>query len=117
MGALRLARTRTGGTEKARNRSALPFATGENGLDTSALCTWLWDAACAIRGAQDAPKFKDFILPLVFYKRLSDHRWASPPPQCSVRWSAPGHRLTHRAYPLRKRLTSSTSCSRRCWRN
>jgi type I restriction enzyme M protein len=72
MGAIRLARTRTGGTEKARNRSALPFATGENGLDTSALCTWLWDAACAIRGAQDAAKFKDFILPLVFYKRLSD---------------------------------------------
>ena len=25
-----------------------------------------------IRGADDAPKFKDFILPLIFYKRLSD---------------------------------------------
>ena len=25
---------------------------------------WLWDAACEIRGATDAPKFKDFILPL-----------------------------------------------------
>ncbi|MBD2773497.1 SAM-dependent DNA methyltransferase [Iningainema sp. BLCCT55] len=34
--------------------------------------TWLWDAACKIRGATDAPKFKDFILPLIFYKRLSD---------------------------------------------
>ena len=34
--------------------------------------TWLWDAACAVRGATDAPKFKDFILPLVFFKRLSD---------------------------------------------
>jgi type I restriction-modification system DNA methylase subunit len=34
--------------------------------------TWLWDAACAIRGSTDAPKFKDFILPLVFFKRLSD---------------------------------------------
>ncbi len=33
---------------------------------------WLWDAACAIRGAQDAPKFKDYILPLVFVKRLCD---------------------------------------------
>ncbi len=33
---------------------------------------WLWDAACAIRGAQDAPKFKDYILPLVFTKRLCD---------------------------------------------
>ena len=44
----------------------------EEHLDISALETWLWDAACAIRGATDAPKFKDFILPLVFFKRLSD---------------------------------------------
>lgn len=41
-------------------------------LDVSALETWLWDAACSIRGATDAPKFKDFILPLIFFKRLSD---------------------------------------------
>ncbi|MBW1947290.1 MAG: SAM-dependent DNA methyltransferase [Deltaproteobacteria bacterium] len=41
-------------------------------MDISALETWLWDAACVIRGATDAPKFKDFILPLIFYKRLSD---------------------------------------------
>jgi type I restriction enzyme M protein len=41
-------------------------------LDISMLETWLWDAACAIRGATDAPKFKDFILPLIFFKRLSD---------------------------------------------
>ena len=34
--------------------------------------SWLWDAACSIRGAKDAPKFKDFILPLVFTKRLCD---------------------------------------------
>ena len=33
---------------------------------------WLWDAACSIRGAKDAPKYKDYILPLVFAKRLSD---------------------------------------------
>jgi len=33
---------------------------------------WLWDAACSIRGAKDAPKFKDYILPLVFTKRLCD---------------------------------------------
>ena len=32
----------------------------------------LWDAACSIRGQQDAPKFKDYILPLLFIKRLSD---------------------------------------------
>ena len=41
-------------------------------LDVSALETWLWEAACTIRGAADAPKFKDFILPLIFFKRLSD---------------------------------------------
>lgn len=41
-------------------------------LDISALATWLWDAACAIRGATDGLKFKDFILPLLFNKRLPD---------------------------------------------
>ena len=41
-------------------------------LDISTLETWLWDTACVIRGATDASKFKDFILPLIFYKRLSD---------------------------------------------
>src|SRR3954467_15505376 len=34
--------------------------------------SWLWDAACSIRGAKDAAKYKDFILPLVFVKRLCD---------------------------------------------
>lgn len=46
--------------------------TTDEHLEISSLETWLWDAACAIRGATDAPKFKDFILPLIFYKRLSD---------------------------------------------
>ena len=32
----------------------------------------LWDAACSIRGEKDAPKFKDYLLPLIFIKRLSD---------------------------------------------
>lgn len=41
-------------------------------LDISTLENWLWDAACAIRGPVDAPKFKDYILPLIFLKRLSD---------------------------------------------
>ena len=41
-------------------------------LDITTLETWLWDAACAIRGPVDAPKFKDYILPLIFLKRLSD---------------------------------------------
>src|SRR5688500_11574525 len=49
----------------------LPPARDEH-LDIGALEQWLWDAACAIRGATDAPKFKDFILPLIFYKRISD---------------------------------------------
>ena len=41
-------------------------------LDVSALENWLWEAACTIRGPLDAPKFKDYILPLIFLKRLSD---------------------------------------------
>lgn len=41
-------------------------------LDLSALESWLWEAACVIRGPVDAPKFKDYILPLIFLKRLSD---------------------------------------------
>ncbi len=41
-------------------------------LDLPTLENWLLDAANTIRGASDAPKFKDFILPLIFYKRLSD---------------------------------------------
>jgi len=34
--------------------------------------SWIRDAACSIRGAKDAPKFKDYILPLIFTKRLCD---------------------------------------------
>jgi len=41
-------------------------------LDISTLENWLWEAACVIRGPLDAPKFKDYILPLIFLKRLSD---------------------------------------------
>src|SRR2546430_9361763 len=41
-------------------------------LDVPALESWLWEAACVIRGPLDAPKFKDYILPLIFLKRLSD---------------------------------------------
>ena len=47
-----------------------------NGNDKS-LEQWLWDAACSIRGAQDAPKYKDYILPLVFTKRLCDPEFIS----------------------------------------
>ncbi len=41
-------------------------------LDIKTLEYWLWEAACKIRGEIDAPKYKDYILPLIFLKRLSD---------------------------------------------
>ncbi len=42
------------------------------GLDIKTLENWLWEAACVIRGEIDAPKYKDYILPIIFVKRLSD---------------------------------------------
>jgi type I restriction enzyme M protein len=48
------------------------LATDRTALTVSTLEDWLWDAACQIRGPVDAPKFKDYILPLIFLKRLSD---------------------------------------------
>ena len=41
-------------------------------LDISTLENWLWEAASSIRGPIDAPKYKDYIIPLIFYKRLCD---------------------------------------------
>jgi len=41
-------------------------------LDISTLENWLWEAVCSIRGPIDAPKYKDYIIPLIFYKRLCD---------------------------------------------
>jgi type I restriction enzyme M protein len=46
------------------------MATGNN--NDKSLESWIWDAACSIRGAKDAPKYKEFILPLIFAKRLCD---------------------------------------------
>jgi len=40
--------------------------------NAKSLESWIWDAACSIRGAKDAPKYKDYILPLIFTKRLCD---------------------------------------------
>jgi len=45
---------------------------GLSKLDVRALEGWLWEAACKIRGEVDVPKYKDYILPLIFVKRLSD---------------------------------------------
>jgi type I restriction enzyme M protein len=39
-------------------------------MDITTLENWLWEAACSIRGPLDASKYKDYILPLLFYKRL-----------------------------------------------
>jgi len=47
-------------------------AQGHATLDTKSMEGLLWKAACSIRGEKDAPKFKDYILPLIFIKRLSD---------------------------------------------
>lgn len=57
--AARVTRRRTGG-----RRSATP--------STKPMEQMLWDAACSIRGEKDAAKFKDYLLPLLFLKRLSD---------------------------------------------
>ena len=48
-------------------RTAKPAEPANKSLES-----WIWDAACSIRGAKDAPKYKDFILPLIFTKRLCD---------------------------------------------
>ena len=43
-----------------------------NSNTDKSLESWIWDAACSIRGAKDAPKYKEYILPLIFAKRLCD---------------------------------------------
>lgn len=65
-------------TNRAKRRATPPVSGGEPAvrneisLDTKSMEGLLWKAACSIRGEKDAPKFKDYILPLVFIKRLSD---------------------------------------------
>ncbi len=49
-----------------------PYLPSGGELDLSSLRSWLWEAACKIRGPVDAPKYKDYILPLIFLKRVSD---------------------------------------------
>ncbi|MCK4538287.1 MAG: N-6 DNA methylase [Candidatus Krumholzibacteria bacterium] len=57
------------GSRKGRKRR---WASKEDLLTSKSMEQMLWSAACSIRGEKDAPKFKDYILPLVFIKRLSD---------------------------------------------
>src|SRR5262249_51386714 len=47
-------------------------AATEGAPSTKPMEQMLWDAACSIRGEKDAAKFKDYLLPLLFLKRLSD---------------------------------------------
>lgn len=54
------------GTRRRRGTSASKV------LGNKPMEQMLWEAACAIRGEKDAPKFKDYLLPLLFIKRLSD---------------------------------------------
>ena len=58
------AAARVTGRRSRRRRTAAP--------STKPMEQMLWDAACSIRGEKDAPKFKDYLLPLLFLKRLSD---------------------------------------------
>ena len=58
--AARVTRRRVGATRRAVSPSTKPME------------QMLWDAACSIRGEKDAAKFKDYLLPLLFLKRLSD---------------------------------------------
>lgn len=51
-------------TRRRRGTAAVP--------STKPMEQMLWDAACSIRGEKDAAKFKDYLLPLLFLKRLSD---------------------------------------------
>lgn len=59
-------------TRRARRRNAEDEPDASVVLDVKSMETMLWKAACSIRGEKDAPKFKDYILPLLFVKRLSD---------------------------------------------
>ena len=58
--AARVTRRRAGAIRRAASPSTKPME------------QMLWDAACSIRGEKDAAKFKDYLLPLLFLKRLSD---------------------------------------------
>lgn len=57
-----------GAAEITRRRRGAPAGAPS----TKSMEQMLWDAACSIRGEKDAAKFKDYLLPLLFLKRLSD---------------------------------------------
>jgi type I restriction enzyme M protein len=41
-------------------------------MDLKELENWLWDIASILRGPVEAHNYKDYILPLIFLKRVSD---------------------------------------------
>lgn len=57
--------------QSTRKKRGVPTS-GASGASTKPMEQMLWDAACSIRGEKDAAKFKDYLLPLLFLKRLSD---------------------------------------------
>ena len=68
-----LAPTVNGNADKSAKGTKKRRGLSPNGvLATKSMEQMLWDAACSIRGEKDAPKFKDYLLPLLFIKRLSD---------------------------------------------
>ena len=63
----------TNGAESAARVTRRRSRQGQASVpDTKPMEQMLWDAACSIRGEKDAAKFKDYLLPLLFLKRLSD---------------------------------------------
>jgi len=62
---------RRGRRKRTTDEEVAPNGNGQV-MDNRSMEGMLWKAACSIRGEKDAPKFKDYILPLVFIKRLSD---------------------------------------------
>lgn len=60
------------GARPGRRRRGMARSPVLSASTTKPMEQMLWDAACSIRGEKDAPKFKDYLLPLLFLKRLSD---------------------------------------------
>lgn len=81
LGAIRRLAAEAAVGDDGRPENELRHSTGQpaarrrgraDAASTKSMEQMLWDAACSIRGEKDAPKFKDYLLPLLFLKRLSD---------------------------------------------
>ena len=60
-------------TKKAAKKKAKKKASRKKAVPAEkSMEAWIWDAACSIRGAAEASKYKEYILPLIFVKRLCD---------------------------------------------